>query len=49
MGRAEWWSKLVFLSAIVYPAVFFLFGYYVAWSSSALREFYGFGGVPPVD
>jgi len=33
--------KVVVLSALVYPVLFFLFGYFVAYASPAVREFYG--------
>lgn len=44
MGRSELWLKITVLSVVVYPALFFLFGYYVAYASPELRAFYGDSG-----
>ncbi|MGC4120106.1 MAG: hypothetical protein QM765_37100 [Myxococcales bacterium] len=41
MSRAERALKVGLLAAIVYPVLFFAFGYFVAWQSQALRDFYG--------
>ncbi len=43
MGRGELALKIVVLSAVVYPFLFFVFGYFVAWTSPAVRAFYGGG------
>jgi hypothetical protein len=45
--RGELWMKIAFISAIVYPVLFFSFGYFVAWQSPAVREFYSNLGSPP--
>jgi hypothetical protein len=34
-------AKVAVLSIVVYPALFFSFGYFVAWQSPAVRAFYG--------
>lgn len=34
-------GKLLVLGVLVYPLLFFAFGYYVAWQSPAVRTFYG--------
>jgi hypothetical protein len=36
----EWALKLILLSVIVYPVLYFLFGYYVAWQVPAVRLLY---------
>ena len=41
MSVGEQLGKWVLLSALVYPALFFLAGYYVAFSSEEVRAFYG--------
>lgn len=41
MGWGEAAAKIVLLAGVVYPALFFAFGYYVAWSFPAVRAFYG--------
>ena len=41
MAPGELALKVGALSAVVYPALFFAFGYFVAWQSQALRDFYG--------
>jgi hypothetical protein len=41
MPAGEWALKLVVLACVVYPVLFFGFGYFVAWQSPAVREFYG--------
>ncbi len=43
MSTTELVVKVAVLSIIVYPVLFFGFGYFVAWQSPALREFYGAG------
>jgi hypothetical protein len=40
MGRMEWLIKLVVIAGIVYPVLYFLFGYFIAWQQPALRELY---------
>lgn len=47
MSPAEWAVKLFVLSAIVYPVLFFTFGYFVAFRSDAVRVFYGFSDLQP--
>lgn len=34
-------GKLLLLGVLIYPLIFFAFGYYVAWQSPAVRDFYG--------
>lgn len=34
------WGFIAVLSVLVYPALYFVFGYYVAWQNDALRMFY---------
>lgn len=41
MGKGEAWLKIGLLSAIVYPALFFLAGWFIAFRSDALVAFYG--------
>jgi len=41
MGVGEQLGKWVLLSALVYPALFFLAGYYIAFSNEEVRAFYG--------
>jgi hypothetical protein len=41
MSAGEQVGKWVLLSALVYPALFFLAGYYIAFSSEDVRAFYG--------
>lgn len=43
MGPAEWALKLGVLAGVVYPVLFFTFGWFVAFQSDALRAFYGAG------
>ena len=38
--RAGWWRRVV-ASGAIYLALYYLFGYYVAWKNPALRDFYG--------
>jgi hypothetical protein len=40
MSRSTWLWKVALLGAVVYPLLFFGFGYYVAWQNPAVREFY---------
>jgi len=40
MSAVEWFWKLL-LAAVLYVAVYFLFGYFVAWRTPGLPEFYG--------
>lgn len=47
MSPAEWTLKLTVLSALVYPILFFTFGYFVAFRSEAVRLFYGFTELQP--
>jgi hypothetical protein len=35
------WSRVAVLSAVVYPVLFFLAVWYLAFASEALRTFYG--------
>jgi hypothetical protein len=44
MPAGEWAWKLVII-AIVYLALYFTFGYYVAWKNPAVRAYYG--GIDP--
>lgn len=44
LGRGELWLKIAALSVVVYPVLFFVFGYYVAYASPELRAFYGDSG-----
>ena len=44
MPAAEWAWKLAVV-AVVYVALYFTFGYYVAWQSPAVRDYYG--GIDP--
>jgi hypothetical protein len=41
MGKGEAWLKVGVLSALVYPALFFLAGWFIAFRSDALGAFYG--------
>lgn len=41
MPATQWAWKLTLLCVVVYPALFFLFGYYVAFASDEVRAFYG--------
>lgn len=41
MSLGELLLKVGVLGAVVYPAFFFGFGYFVAWQNPAVREFYG--------
>lgn len=38
--RAGWWGRVV-AGGGVFLALYYLFGYYVAWQSPALRDYYG--------
>jgi hypothetical protein len=40
MGPSTWVGKLALLGVVVYPLLFFIFGYYVAWQNPAVRAFY---------
>jgi hypothetical protein len=40
MPKGEFILKYLILSLIVYPLLYFLFGYFVAWQFPAVREFY---------
>lgn len=40
MPKGEFILKFLILSVIVYPVLYFLFGYFVAWQFPAVREFY---------
>lgn len=42
MSRKAWGIKLAIL-AVVYAALYFSFGYFVAWQNPELREYYGHG------
>lgn len=41
MSNGLWLGKLLLLGVLLYPLLFFAFGYYVAWQSPAVRAFYG--------
>jgi|GEM_PF-1679287 len=41
MTSTEWFLKVLFLSVVVYPVLFLAFGYFVAWQSAEVRQFYG--------
>lgn len=41
MPVREWAWKLAVLAGIIYPLLFFGFGYFVAWQNPELRAFYG--------
>jgi hypothetical protein len=41
MSRGERWGKILVLGTLVYPTIFFVFGYAVAWQSPDVRNFYG--------
>lgn len=41
MTNGLWLGKLLVLGVLLYPLLFFAFGYYVAWQSPAVRAFYG--------
>ena len=40
MSIGAWLWKLALLGIVVYPLLFFTFGYYVAWQNPAVRTFY---------
>lgn len=40
MSRGTWIWKLALIGMVVYPLLFFSFGYYVAWKNADLRAFY---------
>ena len=40
MPKGEFILKFFILSLVVYPLVYFLFGYFVAWQFPAVRQFY---------
>jgi len=39
-GRPGWVIPMILLVCVVYPVLYFVFGYYVAWQNEALRVFY---------
>ena len=45
-GPADFALRIAVLGAFVYPALFFSFGYFVAWQSPEVRAFYGDSGAP---
>ncbi len=47
MPRGEFILKFLVLSLIVYPFLYLLFGYFVAWQFPAVREFYSGSTVLP--
>jgi hypothetical protein len=48
MPKGEFLLKFLVLSLIVYPLLYFLFGYFVAWQFPVVREFYsGSSALPP--
>lgn len=38
--RKDWVWKILFLVVLVYPLIYFIFGYYVAWQNEAIRTYY---------
>jgi len=48
MGRGEAWAKVGALSAVVYPALFFAAGWFIAFRSPEVRAFYGGAHGPDV-
>jgi hypothetical protein len=40
MPKSEFVLKLFFLSLVIYPLIYFLFGYFVAWQFPQIRQFY---------
>lgn len=40
VSTGTWLWKLALLGVVVYPLLFFAFGYYVAWQNPAVRAFY---------
>jgi hypothetical protein len=40
MPRSEFALKFFFLSFVIYPLIYFLFGYFVAWQFPQIRQFY---------
>lgn len=40
VSRGTWLWKLALLGVVVYPLLFFTFGYYVAWQNPEVRAFY---------
>jgi len=38
--RKDWIWKILLLILIVYPLIYFIFGYYVAWQNEAVRTYY---------
>ncbi len=38
--RKDWIWKILLLIVIVYPLIYFIFGYYVAWQNEAVRTYY---------
>jgi len=38
--RKDWIWKILVLILIVYPLIYFIFGYYVAWQNEAVRTYY---------
>jgi hypothetical protein len=47
MPKGEFMLKFLVLSLIVYPLLYFLFGYFVAWQFPAVREFYSGSTILP--
>jgi hypothetical protein len=41
LSSKETWTKVVLLACLVYPALFFAAGWFIAFSSEELRAFYG--------
>lgn len=39
-GWRGWLIPLILLTCVIYPLLYFVFGYYVAWQNEALRIFY---------
>lgn len=40
-STGEWVWKVALLAAVIYPVLFFGFGYFVAWQNPEVRAFYG--------
>ncbi len=38
--RKDWIWKILLLIVLVYPLIYFIFGYYVAWQNEAVRTYY---------
>jgi len=41
LSPGQWAWKLALLACLIYPLLYFLFGYFVAWQNPELRTFYG--------